>query len=1113
MIVTANDTKSKNKNQPDQKVATLNFGKPTRKSVAHLFGVHIPEMNPEPVADDNATASVDTDAEFDKAIARAEKIDYRALISAINHARVGIATTPNACSDVELAKWDPDAKAYDRAVTVPFKAKSAVGSWGSEDTPPDRLFTADLRETEARFMKAKKRFELSGYTTDDIGMAILNAESGRCTIDVDSYKADTMGTSGVDREQLLEEATVDILTDLVKTAAKALGRTLTAKVVKREVAYIMEQAHALSQAGGRHYDFKSSPGKKTISKNGIIKNCDIKAGYFNETGHRMSGSISHGPGTVTSKGGYVARIPDGQGGFTESGVVAATTALNDMPVLLVDYLELLAKKKSKKERPTTASAPENTTATNDASGEEKAAAVAQYIEAHPPGDTTTAFGGAQTDPTWEGCADIIINAEHVRASKGEAGYKKVRNAIALGLNDLATLGEGEGRSTRLYSLAARLARFAVGGWLSWDAARVAMEAAAEVSELTEQIDHNIDSGMNAGEADPDMLDDIPNATVAGPGETPYAELPKGYSYANADGSGDIIYSVQDWETNDGADDDADQTVPICSNIKFLSHGYTEGATGIGKDGRNCGKYIEITQLFGQITVEFIPDAVSSNLKDLIPALSGMGVRVATNRFAAKGVHKLFAEVKLPKQVKRVSTSGWHGKTAFVRPDCIIGAVAGAGIVYSGMSVPGSETSGTLAEWQQNVAAYCKGHSRIAMGLGVAFSAPLLKLLGRGGYICHTYGGSTSGKSGALKASQSVSGSGDYRSSWKTTDNGAEGLATSHNDRPMPMDELGTATGETVSGLAYMINEGKGKQRADRTGGHRKQQLFKVAVFSTGEGTMAEKISEKRHGNKKVNAGETVRTLEIPADAGKGLGIFEHIPAEFQGPKELAKHLEWATDRYYGTAEIAFIEYIIANYDASIEFVRAKMESFSAHIAKGIGTNPQVTRAMENFALVYASLRLAAKAGVLDWSDKDCNIVMNCAVAWAKERGHTGAHESVAPVEAFTDFTSAHAARFEDWNNPGHNPTNNRAGFMRRMLGPNPNAKTAGAPPNIVVAYRYYVFPAAFREACQGTSVKLAAQALYDAGLLLKGKSKIDWQVPAKVPAVGTKKFYIVEVPA
>ena len=25
--------------------------------------------------------------------------------------------------------------------------------------------------------------------------------------------------------------------------------------------------------------------------------------------------------------------------------------------------------------------------------------------------------------------------------------------------------------------------------------------------------------------------------------------------------------------------------------------------------------------------------------------------------------------------------------------------------------------------------------------------------------------------------------------------------------------------------------------------------------------------------------------------------------------------------------------------------------------------------------------------------------------------------------------------------------------------------------------------------------------------------RIDWQVPAKVPAVGTKKFYIVEVPA
>ena len=45
------------------------------------------------------------------------------------------------------------------------------------------------------------------------------------------------------------------------------------------------------------------------------------------------------------------------------------------------------------------------------------------------------------------------------------------------------------------------------------------------------------------------------------------------------------------------------------------------------------------------------------------------------------------------------------------------------------------------------------------------------------------------------------------------------------------------------------------------------------VLSTGEKGLADKIAEE---GGKVQAGQAVRLIDVPADAGKGLGIFENL---------------------------------------------------------------------------------------------------------------------------------------------------------------------------------------------------------------------------------------------
>ena len=65
--------------------------------------------------------------------------------------------------------------------------------------------------------------------------------------------------------------------------------------------------------------------------------------------------------------------------------------------------------------------------------------------------------------------------------------------------------------------------------------------------------------------------------------------------------------------------------------------------------------------------------------------------------------------------------------------------------------------------------------------------------------------------------------------------------------------------------------------------------------------------------KKIKAGQGVRLLTIPADAGAGLGIFEDLNGYPNGAA-LADALKANSLKYYGTAGPAFIEKIASRLD-------------------------------------------------------------------------------------------------------------------------------------------------------------------------------------------------------
>ena len=53
----------------------------------------------------------------------------------------------------------------------------------------------------------------------------------------------------------------------------------------------------------------------------------------------------------------------------------------------------------------------------------------------------------------------------------------------------------------------------------------------------------------------------------------------------------------------------------------------------------------------------------------------------------------------------------------------------------------------------------------------------------------------------------------------------------------------------------------------------------------------------------------IRLIDLPSDAGQGLGAFDVIPSGFAGPKALSDGLKAAVNATYGTAGPALIDII------------------------------------------------------------------------------------------------------------------------------------------------------------------------------------------------------------
>jgi hypothetical protein len=248
--------------------------------------------------------------------------------------------------------------------------------------------------------------------------------------------------------------------------------------------------------------------------------------------------------------------------------------------------------------------------------------------------------------------------------------------------------------------------------------------------------------------------------------------------------------------------------------------------------------------------------------------------------------------------------------------------------------------------------------------------------------------------------------------WEATANGLEGMARAHSDTFMVLDELGQADPQVAARTAYQLANGSEKIRGARQGGARPTGSWVLLFMSTGEVSLADKVAEY---GKRAKAGQQVRILDLPADAGAGHGAFEKLH-RFNSGKDLAEHLDKAAGCYHGHAGRYFLyELMRCDQHEFIALAERYMKAFEEECG-AVGDSGQVGRAARRFALIAFAGEMATKWSITPWPKGAARSAAKRMFAdWVEARGGRGSHESMDALEFVRGLLGRYGgSRFAAW---------------------------------------------------------------------------------------------------
>lgn len=519
----------------------------------------------------------------------------------------------------------------------------------------------------------------------------------------------------------------------------------------------------------------------------------------------------------------------------------------------------------------------------------------------------------------------------------------------------------------------------------------------------------------------------------------------------------FYFDGDDWLAYQSETESGDKSMPIkiCSRLEVIARTRDQA-------GENHGRLLQFPDPDGIVHQWAMPmELLAGDGNAYRQELLSKGLMIAPGRGARQSLTN-YIQMSVPdRTVRCVQHTGWNKNcTAFVFRHETIGNPGDEPLILQTTSdlQVAQATSGTLAEWRQT-AALCVGNSRLLFAVSVAFAPPLLYPLGMENVGVHFRGGSSCGKTTCLRVAASVWGGTDFLQQWRATANGLEGAAAAHNDCLLCLDEMGQIEPDELGKVAYMLANGTGKTRSDKTGQSRKQMRWRLIFLSSGEISLADHMLDAKM---RSRAGQEVRVIDITADGCK-YGCFENLH-ELERGKAFAEHLADLCKSNYGTAGVEFVHHLLSNRDKIVKDSRELMRALSLKYIPATASG-QVSRVFNHFALIAVAGELATTFGITGWQEGVAiEAAMICFQDWLRLRGDMGPQEEKAILSQVRHFFEQHGdSRFTPWNAIDHEAygkTIMRAGFRRHG--------DAGED--------FFVFPESFRrDVCTGFDAAQVAQ--------------------------------------
>ncbi len=541
-------------------------------------------------------------------------------------------------------------------------------------------------------------------------------------------------------------------------------------------------------------------------------------------------------------------------------------------------------------------------------------------------------------------------------------------------------------------------------------------------------------------------------------------LPEGFAIKN-----DGVYSQQK-----NADGKIIESI-VCSPLTV------ESMTRNDQSG-NWGLQLKLDDPDGKVHFVTLPAEMLLTENEYLSVLVREGLKFDSSK--RKILHNYLSSCKPRKRAMNTSKVGWIGAN-FVLPDRLIGNTNEEIVLQSSsFEKNGFEQKGTLEDWQENLSKLCIGNSRMIFAVSIAFASVLLPLVGEESAGFHFRCGSSRGKTTMLRLAKSVWGNPAQLPKWRATGNGIEGLATKHNHCLLCLDELGQADPKHIGDSVYMLGNGEGKQRAGRSGAARERQSWNLLFLSTGEISLAATLAKV---GQKTMAGQEVRFIDLPADAGAGLGAFDTVH-DYGGGSQFAIAINESSYKYHGTAAQAFIEHIAEDKAGYSQIAEEHINDFLGELNIE-GADPQVQRVARKIALVYAGGMLATDFEITQWPYTDVlEACITCFDAWLEERGGDVSHEETQILEAIKSLLETEGdARFKD-----------QSDYIRT------NTSCWG----IKAEGHFWVSTSAFKDAlCRGFDTKKVIEVLTEKGYLVRGS---DRPTVTKRSSSGSSRYYKIK---